>query len=267
MINIKFINDVNPALKEYINHYWIVTGHNTEPITNKILPMDHVDLIINLGQPFLYRLEDNFIKPDDIHFHGIKDSITTVIHRGNMHALGVSFSPWGFYFLCNKRMDNFTNSVTNLSDINTNINSVLSNSIEDQSSIDDIINILELKMISNLAIRDKEARDCNIIKNYITSNNTIRKYCNETGISTRRLERIFRKYVGVTPHQYKNIVRFECTSRDVMYDKEKSLIDIAYDNGYSDQAHFTNVFKSYTNTAPTVFKKNGDAAKLQFNLE
>lgn len=69
----------------------------------------------------------------------------------------------------------------------------------------------------------------------------------EAFLSKFHLIRIFKKQTGLTPHAYQMQLRLNEARRLIFQDK--SFTDIAYELGFSDQAHFTNTFKKYANGA------------------
>jgi AraC-like DNA-binding protein len=66
-------------------------------------------------------------------------------------------------------------------------------------------------------------------------------------LSKFHLIRIFKKQTGLTPHAYQMQLKLNEARRLIFQDK--SLTEIAYELGFSDQAHFTNTFKKYANGA------------------
>ena len=76
-------------------------------------------------------------------------------------------------------------------------------------------------------------------------------------LSHKRLERLFKKYVGIGPKTYCCITRFHATL--LLYQRHwpGSLTQLAYSSGYFDQMHFIKEVKHFTHLAPKEFYKNG----------
>lgn len=71
----------------------------------------------------------------------------------------------------------------------------------------------------------------------------------------KRLERLFKSYIGLTPKQFCRIIRFNAT---LYYQKQQrvvNLTDLAYTAGYFDQMHFIKEVKSITDLPPSRFYK------------
>lgn len=74
-------------------------------------------------------------------------------------------------------------------------------------------------------------------------------------ISERNLNRLFHKYIGCSPKDYKKIIRFRGAIRD--YNKKDfNLTEICFKNEYYDSPHFTREFKKLTNKNPKDYFKH-----------
>ncbi|MCK5128985.1 MAG: AraC family transcriptional regulator [Clostridiales bacterium] len=267
-IPIQFFNEVSPLLKSIVSHYWYVKGNQNEKATHALLPMNHVDLIVNMGHSFSYGEEKRNNHLNSIHFHGIKETSLKVTQHGKVQAFGISFTPWGFYFLAKKSMSKYANSIVNLSEVNHLLEEELSDYIESFTEQSNFIAQIESSLIKVINIKNKEEYDCKIIESFIASNSSnIKKYCKDTKISIKKLERIFIKYIGVSPKRFLNIIRFEESARDVMYKHEISFTEIAHKNGYYDQSHFVKEFRVFTDYTPSNFRSDKPAIKSHFNCE
>lgn len=76
-----------------------------------------------------------------------------------------------------------------------------------------------------------------------------------TGLSKFHLLRVFKREVGVTPHLYQTCLRVHLAK--VKLGRGHDLAQIALGLGFADQAHFTRVFKRYTQVTPGQFR-NGN---------
>jgi len=72
-------------------------------------------------------------------------------------------------------------------------------------------------------------------------------YCN---LSVRQLQRQFDETTGVSPKTLGRIIRFEAIRNRLMCDPNSNLTDLAYEFGYTDQAHFIKDFKTFTDRTP-----------------
>ncbi len=68
--------------------------------------------------------------------------------------------------------------------------------------------------------------------------------------SKRNLERMFMNHTGVTLKDFSKVIRFQKTLSIKQKNPDISLTRLAFESGYSDQAHFINDFKSITSLTP-----------------
>ena len=74
-------------------------------------------------------------------------------------------------------------------------------------------------------------------------------------VSERNLNRLFHKYIGCSPKDYKKIIRFRSAIRD--YNNGYSnLTEICLNNEYYDSPHFTREFKKLTTRSPKSYFKH-----------
>jgi len=72
-------------------------------------------------------------------------------------------------------------------------------------------------------------------------------------ITVRQLERHFKKYIGLSPKEYSNIIRFQnALSLIQKPNQNRSLSDIAFECGYYDHSHLVNEIKRNTGLPPSL---------------
>lgn len=70
------------------------------------------------------------------------------------------------------------------------------------------------------------------------------------GYSNRHIARLFRKEIGITTKQYQQLVRLRKAVDRLKTRQFVKLSDIAYDLGFSDQAHFCRSIRAFTSYSP-----------------
>ncbi len=78
-----------------------------------------------------------------------------------------------------------------------------------------------------------------------------------TGYSDRYCRKSFKSLYNCTPKTYLRIIRFQTSLHRLLFsfDSNDQIRDIAYDLGYSDEAHFINEFKYFSGLTPNNFRK------------
>ncbi|MDF9844833.1 MULTISPECIES: helix-turn-helix domain-containing protein [unclassified Paenibacillus] len=74
----------------------------------------------------------------------------------------------------------------------------------------------------------------------------------ESVLSSRQLERLFRDYIGISPKQTADLVRFQNVWRNLYCPTPqfRNIQDLVHSFGYSDQSHFNNSFKRFAGRTP-----------------
>jgi AraC-like DNA-binding protein len=89
------------------------------------------------------------------------------------------------------------------------------------------------------------------LREHISLENTAR----ECGMSVSCFERTFKREVGITFNKYVNSLRIS-KARQLLHENNKSMSEIAFACGYTNQYHFTRTFKKLMNTPPRSFRKS-----------
>jgi AraC-like DNA-binding protein len=75
------------------------------------------------------------------------------------------------------------------------------------------------------------------------------------GMSVSCFQRAFKQEVGITFNKYINSLRIS-KARRLLHENHKSMSEIAFACGYTNQYHFTRTFKKLMNTPPRSFRKS-----------
>lgn len=267
-LTMKFINEVNPILKPYIRHYWMTSGKLETKETTILLPMDHIDLIIPIRGKFYYSLHDSISDADGIVFHGMRRQSVAIKQDKSVVAYGITFEPWGFYPFIKKPLIHYIDKVVALSTQDEDLSLSIRECFKKDNDMDCSIKNLEEILIDQLTDAPQYEKELGIIKSFIgVERTTIESFCDRFYINRKRLERIFNKYVGMSPKDFLKVKQFEEASRNVMFNECARLTDIALEEDYYDQSHFIKDFRQYTDYSPTAFKKNKPALKSKFKFD
>lgn len=74
-----------------------------------------------------------------------------------------------------------------------------------------------------------------------------------SNMSKFHFARSFKKTTGHSPHQYLTTMRLE--KAIALLPGEMPLVEIASESGFSDQAHFTRVFKRHFGVTPAAYRR------------
>lgn len=90
------------------------------------------------------------------------------------------------------------------------------------------------------------------------SKEILAKVQDELCITERTFQRMFEQKVGVSPNQYRRVAQFNAAFQQLNRQQFKHFTDIAFNNNYADQSHFTRAFKEFTNLTPKEYLKFGN---------
>jgi len=128
-------------------------------------------------------------------------------------------------------------------------------------SIKEMINLIDNYIFSLIK---KVKVDIDLIKFATTEiekkpdNKVLKKVQNELHLTERTFQRMFKESIGISPNQFRRIGQFSSAFKQLQQKEFENLFDIAFDNGYSDQSHFTRSFKEFTDITPKDYLKFGN---------
>ncbi|MBW8686643.1 AraC family transcriptional regulator [Chitinophaga rhizophila] len=234
----------HPALSAYIDAYWLVEGSGNALHTSNILPDGCVDLIFNLDDQCRNTEGTITMESEKTYLIGTMTTFKTSCIGPDNKLIGVRFKPAAFSsFFRFAPLHEITDlsidfKPTDIPEINKlrerpvqYLNHYFLNRlIQPRHNLLDVAREIE-QAKGQLPIHELAKR------NYIT---------------TRQLERHFQRYVGTSPKEFANIIRFRNAHALIKRNKEKrSLLTIAFECGYYDHAHLTNDIKRYTGLTPS----------------
>lgn len=82
----------------------------------------------------------------------------------------------------------------------------------------------------------------------------------DVGMSTRQLERLFRRYLNRSPKRYYMELRLQ-KARNLLMQTDMSVINVALACGFASPSHFSKCYRSHYNTTP--YRERGSKASTQ----
>jgi AraC-like DNA-binding protein len=114
-----------------------------------------------------------------------------------------------------------------------------------------------------LAQAQKQERELHIIQtatDLILANSgkeIISQVLRTLALNERTFQRIFKKFVGTTPGQFRRICQVQFSFTQLKTGQYDQLSDIAFTHGFADQSHFIRSFREFMATTPTDYLKKG----------
>nr|WP_246496450.1 helix-turn-helix domain-containing protein [Chitinophaga varians] len=85
-------------------------------------------------------------------------------------------------------------------------------------------------------------------------------------MSPKKYIQQFQQVVGSTPKRYIQLQLINASLAQIARHPDLPLTDVAYDNGFYDQAHFIRVFKSFAGITPLQYKKAVQAGRVEVSF-
>ncbi|MCP4118646.1 MAG: AraC family transcriptional regulator [Desulfobacteraceae bacterium] len=245
-------------MKPLIKYFWVLKSDHPATLDHKMLPVNNMDFILNFSDPITYCSAGKAEEIPRYSFTGIKRQNYTIHQAGKLNTIGVSFFSAGLHPFLKIPLSEFTNRTVELDVVIGRFNSTLDGIIGTTGSVEQQIEMLEAYFL-RLISRDHVPTD-EIFRLINTFNSNIHNldvgtFCEQYGINQRKAERIFSRYIGITPKFFKRLDRFQGVLNRILNEKYDDFTSMAYENDYYDQSHFIKDFKSFTGVSPSRFMK------------
>ena len=179
---------------------------------------------------------------------------TLLEDKGGVFA--VKFTPGGFYPFVGVSVSAFSDKIVSLRDVFGRQGDELDCAVLAEDTDPSRINLVERFLLTHL--RDVEEANENVVKvsdivYQVAKDRAILKVedlVDRYGLNLRTLQRLFARYVGVSPKWVIQRYRLLEAAEHLATDKSISQAELALNLGYSDQAHFIRDFKTTVGVSP-----------------
>lgn len=231
-------------LDPFIHSYWELKGNETDNQWERNFPDGCSGIVVNLGDTCITDNGSVAMEFGTTHVVGVMTSFKDSFIDNNTHLLGVCLKPAAFSSFYKFAPQNELADQTIRFDKSHsfNIDKILKNPV----------------YYFNHFFTDKIHIKCNplqvVLADIHAANGQMNIYdlAKKNCTTVRQLERNFKTYIGLTPKEYSNIVRFQKTMEIIRnHDQSRSLLDIAFECGFYDHSHLTNEIKRNTGLTPS----------------
>jgi AraC-like DNA-binding protein len=256
-IDIKKYYPQAAPLKHLIKYFWVFESGNPVILNHKILPVSNIDILFNFLAPMKFEKNGFTSKtPGNIFFSGLSGTHMVMKQKGIILTIGVSFFPASLYPFFKIPVSEFRNCTIGLDAVLNHVAVEIEERLRERDAISEKIELLEQFLLSQL---DPDAipayETLGILNDFYEKNIGVRDFCREYGVHPRKLERIFNKYVGVSPKFFHRLNRFQAILNKMMTMDDKNLTTLAHEIEFYDQTHFIKEFKSFSGSPPSAFLK------------
>lgn len=235
----------HPYLLTWVQCYWSVqTELPGIGVSENLYPDGGTTLIIDF-------------KPDDLaHIRlNATQSVSKMHLNGNLDRLGIRFQPGGISQLLDIDAASVIGGDFDSDSLELAAIHELQHRISSITSMTHRLLALEDWLLHQASRRGAQR---GLIQHLMPrlqfSNESIDQLSQQIALSRRQFERKFREEVGLSPLQVKQFHRIRRARQIIMLRPETPLVNVAYDVGFYDQAHFNRHFQKITGQTPGQYR-------------
>ena len=229
-----------PDLAGFVEQFWLVSWdlRGREPYRQEILPHPSVHLVIE--------------QPGGSAVHGVWTERWSRLLEGEGWAVGTKFRPGAFEPFTRIAMADLTDSARDLTEVLGPGAGALEREViaasEDAQRVRAVEEFLRARLPGPDATRDTAMRIAGSMLD-APADTRVEDVAAEHGLSARSMQRLFRRYLGVSPKWVLQRYRLHAAAERIA-GGEGDLARLALDLGYFDQAHFIKDFKALVGRTP-----------------
>ncbi|MCB9530299.1 MAG: AraC family transcriptional regulator [Myxococcales bacterium] len=251
-------------LSPYIENYWFVESTADDPVDLRVdVFVDaRADLILNFGAPYTRevlgvagaRASTREISVSNLDAQRLVP--IRIRQRGAVQIAGVRFRLGGLGAFAAVPLAPFTGATPHPRDILGADADPLQSAIRDARDADERARHFDAffaaHLIASAPFRRFEAALGELQRD--DSPAAVAQIAAAASVSTRQLERLFARFLGVTPSTLVRVLRFQRALHMLMRDPACTLADVAAAAGYFDQAHFIRDFRAMSGGVPRGYR-------------
>jgi len=233
-------------LEPFVEHYWSVRWdlRGLEAQRAETLPHPSVHMI--------------FERPAESRIAGVTRGKFSRLLEGEGAVFAVKFKPGGFYPLVRVPMSTFTDTTVSLREVFGADGNALDRAVLSEDEDAPRITVVENFLRQRRSDPDEDAARVAEIVYAVADDREISKVehlVDRYGMNKRMLQRLFAKYVGVSPKWVIQRYRLHEAAEQLAAAPAISQSALASALGYSDQAHFVRDFKTTVGTSPATYAR------------
>ena len=230
-------------LTPWVDHYWMVSWdlRGLEPRLVESLPHPNVHVVFEEPRSRAW---------------GISTRKFSRMLEGRSHVFGIKFTPGGFFPFLRRSVSSLAACSMPVeeifgSEVKTLESTILATENEDEMKAAADTFLLDRKPQADEKVDEARRLVARILRDPDIL--TVEDLSASAGVSVRSLQRLFSRYVGVSPKWVIRRYRLHELLEQMHSGKQLQWSQLALDLGYFDQAHLINDFKSITGYAPTEY--------------
>ncbi|PZF87277.1 AraC family transcriptional regulator [Listeria ivanovii] len=231
-------------LTGYIRCFWEADDSNF-PGNNLVIPDLCVDII--------FTIDSKTGMVTDAIFIGVSDTAFESAEETSSKLFAVRFYVWSLFLFVEPNLVGSLNQVNDPEAMFAGFRRFFREGFGETLINSERIKLLEKFLLRKLILLDKERNP-----DFLNELDRLLQYPNQPAgltISSRQLERLFQKHIGLAPKQTAKLIRFQKVLQSLYRNQALTGTELAYRHGFADQAHLIKQFKRYSNHTPEEMKQ------------
>jgi len=226
------------------------------------MPSIHVHLFINTGSPIIIYPNCDKKKPVCITkgwLKGLHEKPYGIELGEYTRSISIRFKPCAAYALLLKPMNLISNKIIPAEDMEIPGFTSLHSEFEKNTDPEKIEKIVNDYLKAHIKPKEFDRpRIFNVLQKIQNQKSKagLPELAEEAGVSTKHLNTLFDKFIGLSPKKFGNILRFNELLQEITKQQNNDWKVISKKFGYYDQSHFIHDFKKFTGLTPSEFIKN-----------
>ncbi len=247
----------SPLLAGFIKCFWSLCSDAGSGAAEPVLPDGCPEIVFNLSDRFRRLHSDGSYETQPVTIvSGQLRSSISIMSTGRVDLFGVRFHPAGAFPFLRMPLSEITDRVEALDSIIGRDAKLIEQKIANANSFEDRVCAFEgqcLESLNRLPVEDDRAQRLSLEISRRKGQISISGLCDFSGIGERKLERIFKRYIGLSPKTFARVVRFQNVVRRIEAASSMSMLDTALDLGYFDQSHMIREFREFAGKSPSAY--------------
>lgn len=243
------------SLRHLINCYWHIDSEGVEAVeVQKIVPDGFQEIILHYGDTYQVNLNGDWEDQSKYLLAGQLRQHFHLRNTGFSGMLGIKLQPAALSYLLDIDQSTLTGKVIPLPDSLTQLLTPVISHLSPALDASQLCEALDtaFHQLTPAVPPVSEVDEALKLIFEKHGNVGVSDLTEAIGCSERKLERLFKRFVGLSPKFYARIVRLSYIF-ELMQEGDKSWSDLVYDSGFYDQSHFIKNFKEFTGEDPSSY--------------
>ncbi len=243
-------------IRYLVEYFWLADSQGDATVVRqKIIPDGYAEIILHYGDPWRINMDGVWRTQSRYLLAGQIRNYFYLENTGRSGMIGIKFKPAALYHLFELNMAAVVDKVPELTAAIGSEALPFIEMVDLSKNGKELIRQLDrhltqlIQGCKPLNMTIDKALDMLIASNGLIGMGEIHQ---KSGVSERQLERLFKKYVGLSPMFFSRIIRHSYIFR-LMKEGDRSWTDIALTSGFFDQSHFIKNFREFTGENPSQY--------------